>query len=98
MIEEVAILSGHDNDGKLSFRDYIGCLECAPRVPRFRSPLPFCTCARVRTCSLPHAHPSTLSPSCADEKEKDAVNAEIDAVVERLSSQARRGSWHVVWQ
>jgi len=27
MIEEVAILSGHDNDGKLSFRDYIRCLE-----------------------------------------------------------------------
>lgn len=27
MIEEVAILSGHDNDGKLSFRDYLRCLD-----------------------------------------------------------------------
>ena len=27
MIEEVAILSGHENDGKLSFRDYIRCME-----------------------------------------------------------------------
>jgi len=26
MIEEVAVLSGHDNDGKLSFRDYMGCI------------------------------------------------------------------------
>ncbi|KAL1519075.1 hypothetical protein AB1Y20_003342 [Prymnesium parvum] len=27
MIEEVAIFSGHENDGHLSFRDYIMCLE-----------------------------------------------------------------------
>merc|ERR1719277_2978761 len=24
MLEEVAVLSGHDNDGKLSFRDFMG--------------------------------------------------------------------------
>mmetsp|Transcript_17 Transcript_17/g.33 ORF Transcript_17/g.33 Transcript_17/m.33 type:complete len:302 (+) Transcript_17:26-931(+) len=27
MIEEVAVLSGHDNDGKLSFRDYMACIQ-----------------------------------------------------------------------
>lgn len=27
IIEEVAILSGHDNDGKLSFRDYMHCIK-----------------------------------------------------------------------
>lgn len=27
MIEEVAVLSGHDNDGKLSFRDYMHCIQ-----------------------------------------------------------------------
>ena len=29
MIEEVAVLSGHDNDGKLSFRDFMACIHCA---------------------------------------------------------------------
>eukprot|EP00965_Chrysotila_dentata_P168518 5564693-Pleurochrysis_carterae.AAC.2 len=32
MIEEVAVLSGHENDGKLSFRDYMGCIQCVPHT------------------------------------------------------------------
>lgn len=27
MIQEVAVLSGHENDGKLSFRDFIACIQ-----------------------------------------------------------------------
>jgi len=50
MIEEVAILSGHENDGSLSFRDYIRCMEY--------------------------------------EAKREAVNASIDAIVERRRSRA----------
>lgn len=102
MIDEVAILCGHDNDGQLSYRDYVRCLEC--NAARFRSPsVARATSAHGRSFQhgprIPRAAEiAVLVPRCAadrsaaplmtaDEREKNAVNAEIDAIIERKSQQ-----------
>lgn len=84
MIEEVAILSGHENDGCLSFRDYIHCLEYESRREAVNEAI---DAARERELSVGPAAPAEAPAEATGAAEVEALALEA-AVPEAAETEA----------
>jgi len=93
MIAEVAILSGHDNDGQLSFRDYIRCMEYEAQREAVNESIEAAheerMSARLSRTEEP-AEVEAVEPAAEEAAVEPAAEAEAEAEAEASVTEQRR--------